>query len=159
MNPRIPHQKKGWGQNLMFSSEHAPQLSQTTLKVQWPLRFDFSYVQPVTQRYRRKTVKEVPLQQSSHHENTTIRAPPTINYCLESAVAILRFAFSYVQPVTQHYKRRTVLESSLQSVQSPRKIRTIPIYKCTVGKPCIVLPRIDTFGSQHKEMGHKGGQR
>ena len=33
---------------LMFSSEHAPQLSQTASKVQWPLRFDFNYVQPVT---------------------------------------------------------------------------------------------------------------
>ena len=46
------------------------------------------------------TVKEVPLQQSSHHENTTICTPPTINYCLISAAAILRFTFSYVQPIT-----------------------------------------------------------
>ena len=30
----------------------------------------------------------MPLQQSSHHENTTIHVPPTINYCLESAAAI-----------------------------------------------------------------------
>ena len=95
--------KERMAPELMFSSERALQLSQTTSKVQWPLRFDFSYVQPVTQHYRRKTVKEVPLQQSSHHENT-IRAPPTINYCLESATAILRFTFSYVQPVTQRYK-------------------------------------------------------
>ena len=35
--------------------------------------------------------------------------------------------FSYVQPVTQRYKRRTVLELPLQSVQSPRKIRMIPV--------------------------------
>ena len=89
----------------------------------------------------------------------TIRVPPTINYCLVSAAAILRFAFNYVQPVTQRYKQRTVLESSLQSVQSPRKIRTIPIYKCTVGKPCIALLQIDTFGCKQKEMGHKKGQR
>ena len=73
---------------LMLSTECAPQLSNTALKVQWPLRYACSYVQPVTQRYRRKTVEEVPLQQSSHHKNTTIRAPPTINYCLESAAAI-----------------------------------------------------------------------
>ena len=34
----------------------------------------------------------MPLQQSSHHKNTIIRTPPTINYCLESAAAItLRF--------------------------------------------------------------------
>ena len=54
----------------MFLSERTPQLSQTASKVQWPLRFNFSYVQPVTQHHRRKTVKEVPLQQSCHHENT-----------------------------------------------------------------------------------------
>ena len=33
-------------------------------------------------------LEEVSLQQSSHHENMTIRMPPTINYCLESAGAI-----------------------------------------------------------------------
>ena len=89
---------------LMFSSERVPQLSQTALKVQWPLRFDFSYVQPVTQRYRRKTVKEVPLQQSSYHENITIRVPSTINYCLVCAAAItLRF-----QLYSSHY---TVLQT------------------------------------------------
>ena len=151
--------KERMAPELMVSSKRASQLSQTASKVQWPLRFDFSYVQPVTQRHRRKTVKEVPLQQSSHHGNTTIRVPPTINYCLVSAAAVLHFAFSYVQPVTQHYKRRTVLESSLQSVHSPRKIQTIPVYKRTVGKPCITLPRMDTFGCKQKEMGHKGGQR
>ena len=35
---------------LIFSSEHVLQLSQTASKVQWPLCFDFSYVQPITQR-------------------------------------------------------------------------------------------------------------
>ena len=54
---------------LMFSSERAAQLSNTASKVQWTLHLAFSYVQPVTQHYRQKTV-EVPLQQSSHHENT-----------------------------------------------------------------------------------------
>ena len=34
----------------------------------------------------------------------------------------LCFDFSYVQPITQHYKQRIVLESSLQSIQSPQKI-------------------------------------
>ena len=144
---------------LMFLSEGASQLLKTASKVQWPLCFAFSYVQSVTQHYRRKTVQEVPLQQSSHLENTTIRMPPTINYCLESAAAItLRF-----QLCSAHYNsvinKGTVLESSLQSVHSPWKIRTIPVYKRTVGKPCIALPRIDTFGCQQKGMGHKGGQR
>ena len=60
---------------ILFSSERVPQLPSTASKVQWPLHFAFSYVQPITQRYRRKTVEEVPLQQSSHHENTTIRVP------------------------------------------------------------------------------------
>ena len=56
-----------------------PQLLVTALKVQWPLRFAFSYVQPVTQRYKQKTV-EVPLQNVLHG--------PMINYCLENAAAI-----------------------------------------------------------------------
>ena len=66
--------KERMAPELMVSSEHAPQLSQTASKVQWPLRFNFSYVHPVTQCHIRKTVKEVPLQQSCHHENTTIHA-------------------------------------------------------------------------------------
>ena len=53
---------------IKFSSERVPQLLRTASKVQWPLRFPFSYVQPITQRYRRKIVEEVLLQQSSHHE-------------------------------------------------------------------------------------------
>ena len=88
---------------IMFSTEQAPQLSSTALKVQWPLRF----------------------------------------------------TFSYGQPVTQHYKRRTVLHSSLQSVQSPRKIQTVPVYKRTAGKPCIALPRIDTLDFKQKEQRTK----
>ena len=99
-----------------------------------------------------KTVEEVPLQQSIHLENTTIRVPPTIDYCLKSTAAItLRFQLCSA--------RYTVLESSLQSDCLPRKIRMIPIYKRTVGKPCIALPRINTLGCQQKEIGHKGGQR
>ena len=83
--------KERMAPELMLPSEHVPQLSNTASKVQWPLRFAYSYVQPVTQCYRRKTVEEVPLRQSSHHENM-IHTPPTINYCLESAAAItLRF--------------------------------------------------------------------
>ena len=72
---------------VMLSSERVAQLSITASKVQLPLCFAFSYVWPVTQCYRRKTL-EVPLQQSSHLKNTTICTPQTINYCLESAAAI-----------------------------------------------------------------------
>ena len=50
----------------------------------------------------------------------------------KTASKVQRFAFSYVQPVTQRYKLRAMLESSLQSVQSPWKI---PVYKHTVVKP------------------------
>ena len=57
----------------------------------------------------------------------------------------------YVQPVSQHFNQRTVGEALLQS---PRKIRTIPIYKRW---EAIVLLRIDTLGCQQKEMGNKGG--
>ena len=89
---------------LMLSSERMPQLSNTASKVQWPLRFTYSYVQPVTQCYRqKKTVEEVPLQQSNQHENMMICVPPTINYFLESAAAItLRFTaiFSPLHSVT-----------------------------------------------------------
>ena len=47
---------------LIFSSEHMPQISKTASKVQWPLHFAFSYVQAL----QIKTVEEEPLQQSSH---------------------------------------------------------------------------------------------
>ena len=83
---------------------------------------------------------------------------PQLSVTISKVQRPLLFTFSYVQPITQYYKQRTLLESSLQSVHSPRKIRVIPVYKRTVGKPCIALPRIDTFGCQKKEMGHKGGQ-
>ena len=36
--------------DLLFSSEHAPQLSITEI-AKWPLSLVFSYVQPITQRY------------------------------------------------------------------------------------------------------------
>ena len=124
---------------IMFSFECTPQLSSTASKVQWSFLFTFSYMQSVTQRYRRKTVEEVTLQQSSHHQNTTIRAP-YLSITASKVQWPLRFTINYVQPVTQHYKQRTVLESSLQSVHSPRKIRMIPIHKRTVGKLCITLP-------------------
>ena len=102
----------------MFSSERAPQLSNTAWKVRWSLRFAFSYVHPVTHRYRRKTVKKDFKKCLCSHRF----APPTINYCLESAAAIM-FRFQLCSP------RYKALESSLQSIQSPRKIRTILFYK------------------------------
>ena len=45
---------------IMFSAEHAPQLSITEVAIL--LRYAFSCVQPVTQRYKQGTVGEVHLQ-------------------------------------------------------------------------------------------------
>ena len=39
--------KERMAPELMFSSERMPQLSKTASKVQWPLCFAFSYVQPL----------------------------------------------------------------------------------------------------------------
>ena len=52
--------KKRMAPELMFSSEHVPQLSVTDLKMKWSLCFAFSYVQPVTQCYKGRTVGEAP---------------------------------------------------------------------------------------------------
>ena len=62
----------------------------------------------------------------------------------------LRFSFSHVQNITQRYKQTTVLELSLQSIQSSWKIRMILISKCSVGKPRIALLQIYTLDCQQK---------
>ena len=41
----------------------------------------------------------------------------------------LCFAYSYDQPITQHYKWRKLGEAILQSIHSPLKMQMIPIYK------------------------------
>ena len=53
---------------VMFSTEHVPQLSITDSNMKWPLRFTFSYVQSISQYYKQRTVEEAPLQsiQSPH---------------------------------------------------------------------------------------------
>ena len=43
----------------------------TDSKVKWPLRFTFTYFQPVTQHYKRRTVLEAPLQ---NMENSCLQA-------------------------------------------------------------------------------------
>ena len=63
--------------------------------------------------------------------------------------------FSYVQyvhPVPKRCERRILREAPLQSIQSPQKIWTIPVYKC---REAIVLLQINTLGCQQNEMGHK----
>ena len=71
----------------------------------------------------------------------------------------LHFTFSYVQSVTQHLQTKNSIRIVSAINQFTTEIRTIPVYKRTVGKPCIALLQIDTLGCQQKEMGHKGGQR
>ena len=104
----------------------------------------------------KKTVEEVPLQSIQLPQKCNVLRAPIINYCLESAAAImLRF-----QLCSAHYialLTKNSVKPPLQSFQSPRKIRTITSCKCPAGKPCIALLRINTLSCQQKEMGHKGG--
>ena len=44
--------KERMATEVMFLTERVPQKSITDLKVKWPLRFTFSYVQPITQHYK-----------------------------------------------------------------------------------------------------------
>ena len=46
--PTLTTSKERMAPELIFSSEHVPQLSITDSKVKWPLHFAFSYVQPVS---------------------------------------------------------------------------------------------------------------
>ena len=115
---------------LLFSSERVPWLSNTALKVQWPLRFTFSYVQPITQTKNSRRSASATIQLPQKYDSRA----PNYHYCLESAGTItLRFQLLSLA----YYTTRIVLESSLQS---PQKIQTFPIYKYTEGKPCTVLP-------------------
>ena len=52
--PTYAASKERMAPELMFLSERVPQLSKTASKVQWPLRFTFSYVQPITQCYKQR---------------------------------------------------------------------------------------------------------
>ena len=53
----------------------------------YPLRFIVSYVQPVTQHFRFRTVRKAPLQ-SMHTERNGAACPSYINYRLKSEVSI-----------------------------------------------------------------------
>ena len=118
--PTHTSSKERMAPELMFSSERTHQLSNTASKVQWPLCLAFSCAQPVTTLQMKSSRKSVSATIQSPRKYDDSRAP---NYQL------LPRKCSYVQPITQHYKRITVFKSSLKSIQSPQKIRTIPIYK------------------------------
>ena len=101
----------------------------------------------------------MPLQQFSHHENKTIPVPPTINYCLKSAAAImLRFQLCLACYTVLQTKKSVRILSAIGPV-TMENTDDSHLQKRTVGKPFIELPQIDTLGCQQKEMGHKGGQR
>ena len=126
--PTYTASKERMVSELIFSSQHTPQISKTALKVQWSLRFAFSYVQPITQRYRQKKNRRKASATIQSPQNIAIRVPQ-LSITASKVQHPLRFAFSYVQPITQHYKW---VKSSLQAVHSPQKIWMIPIYKRTV---------------------------
>ena len=66
----------------MFSTELVPQILITDSKVKWPLHFALSYVQPVSQCYKQRTVGEAPLQ--------SIQSPWKIHiYKVREAIALL----------------------------------------------------------------------
>ena len=62
---------------LMFLSERALQLSNIDLEVKWPLRFTFSYVQPITLCYSRRSASVI---NPATTKNTNDSNTPTINY-------------------------------------------------------------------------------
>ena len=92
-----------------------PAISIIALKVKYPLRFVVSYVQPVTQHYKSRTVRKAPLQ-SMHipKERNGATCSRYINYHLKVKYP-LRFVIGYVQPVTQQYESQTVRKAPLQS--------------------------------------------
>ena len=61
MNTAYSASKERMVPEVMFSTECVPQLSITDSKLKWPLHFAFSYVQPVSQHYKQRTVGETPL--------------------------------------------------------------------------------------------------
>ena len=89
----------------MFSSECAPQLSIAGSKVKWPLRFAFSYVQPITQCYKQRTVPEIPLQSTTENID---------NSCLQMESHILCFCESTPWAVSR--KKRDTNEDKAKSM-------------------------------------------
>ena len=104
----------------------------------------------------RKTVEEVPLQQYSHHENMTIRTPPTINYCLESAAAItLRFQLFSAHYTALQMKNNVRIVSAIYPVTTKN---TDDSHLQTYCREAMHR----TTANRHlglSEMGHKQGQR
>ena len=120
----------------MFSSERASQPSITDWRVEWPLRFAFSYFQLVAQmKNSRRSASAINPVTKKNKDN--LHSPT--NSKVEVAIT-LRFQLCS----TQNNRR-----SSSQSIQFPGKIH---IYK---HREAFVLLGIDTLSCQQKEMGHK----
>ena len=120
-------------------------------KSQWPLRFAFSYVQPITKCYRRKTVEEVP----QNPVTMKIRRFACPNYQLlprNAAIITLRFQlFSALQT-----KNSVTIVFAINLVTTEKTDNSHLQMYCR--EAIIALPRIDTLSCQQKEMEHKGGQ-
>ena len=71
------------GEPMYTASEMAPRAPIIFRKVKYPLRFVVSFVQPVTQHFKSRTVQNAPLQ-STHTERNGAAHPGYINYCLKS---------------------------------------------------------------------------
>ena len=119
--------------DLMFLSEHAPQLLITDSKVKWPLCFQLYMFSRYTM-LQTKNSRSAPAINPVTMKNTDNLHTPTINCWLESEVAtMLR---SHLFSVRYRYKQRTVLEAPLQSTQSPCKIQlfTEAMHRATVNR-------------------------
>ena len=157
MNPRISPQKEGWCLKNCFR-----------LSVCHSYQNCFESAVAITLRFQLCSARYSALHMKSSRRgaSATIQSlqkyddscTPTINYCLESAAAIaLRFQLCSAHYTALQTKNSVRIVSEISPFTT--EIRTIPVHKCTVGKSCIALPRINTLGCRLKEMGHKGGQR
>ena len=88
----------------------------------------FSYVLPIVQCYKQRTVEVLLQSIQSTQIIPTIHALQLSIFVLQVKWSV-RFAFTYFQHVTQCYEQRTVGKALLQSIQSPWKIWMIAIYK------------------------------
>ena len=85
-----------------FKSEHAPQLSITDLKVKCPLHFTYSYIQPVIQHYKRRTVGAAINLIITTNNMDDSHAQLSITTLQEKW--LIRFSFTYFQLITRCYE-------------------------------------------------------
>ena len=145
--------KEWMAPEVMFSTELMPQISITDSKVKWLLYFTFSYVQPITQRYkwttgRRSTSAINPVTM----KNTDDLCVLTINYSKAKVAITLRFQLCSACFTALQMKNSRRSASAINPVTTENTDNS--------HREAITLLQIDTFGCQQKrEMGHKGGQR